>query len=152
MLKHTILSLMLCGLAVATESFDHMSTGGVTNATLSIGALTAQKGHAEIYGKGHGDSRSLHIAGGENKSATITFATPTAKETAIDFYNYYNGTVEYCDLYIGSDAIRYTREEAQALHDAFNPRWSEQSKEETAEKEAELTAKLRNYMNSGNTK
>ncbi len=85
MLKHTILSLMLCGLAVATESFDSMSTGGVTNATLSIGTLTAQKGHAEIYGKGHGDSRSLHIAGGENKSATITFTAPTTKETAIDF-------------------------------------------------------------------
>ncbi|MBQ8478794.1 MAG: exo-alpha-sialidase [Akkermansia sp.] len=85
MLKHTILSLMLCGLTMATENFDSLNTGGVTEATLSIGTLSAQKGHAAIYGKGHGDSRSLHITGGDNKSATITFAAPVTKDTPLDF-------------------------------------------------------------------
>jgi hypothetical protein len=86
-----------------------------------------------------------------DKNKSIAFNVLNT-DVSIDCYNYYNGTVEYCDLYIGSDAIRYVREEAQALHDAFHARWSEQSKEKTAEKEAELTAKLRNYMNSGNAK
>ncbi len=71
-------------------------------------------------------------------------------DISIDLYNYHNGIVEYCDLYIGSDAIRYTRAQAQALYDAFHARWSEQSKEDTSEKEAELKAKLQQYI--GNTK
>lgn len=71
-------------------------------------------------------------------------------DISIDFYNYHNGKVEYCDLYIGSDAIRYVNEQAQTLHDAFHARWSEQSKENTAEKEAKLAEKLQQYI--GNTK
>ncbi len=86
MLKHTILSLMMCGLVMATESFDSLNNGGITNATLSIGTLTAEKGHASIYGKGRTGSRSLHITGGQNKKATITFDSPLAKETSCDFW------------------------------------------------------------------
>ena len=71
-------------------------------------------------------------------------------DVSIDLYNAGNGKPDYCDLYIGSDAIRYTGEQAQALYDAFHARWSEQSKEKTAAKEAELTEKLRQYI--GNTK
>ena len=80
---------------------------------------------------------------------SIAFSVPTA-DISIDFYDYYNGKVKYCDLYIGSDAIRYTGEQAQALCDAFHARWSEQSKDNTAAKEAELAAKLQQYI--GNTK
>ena len=71
-------------------------------------------------------------------------------DISIDCYDYYNGKVKYCDLYIGSDTIRYVGEEAQTLHDAFHARWSEQSKENTAEKEAKLKATLQQYI--GNTK
>lgn len=86
MFKHTILSLALCGLVTATESFDNLNNGGITNANLSIGTLTAQNGHAAIYGKGRTGARSLHITGGEKKSATITFETPLTKDTACDFW------------------------------------------------------------------
>ena len=71
-------------------------------------------------------------------------------DISIDLYNAGNGKTDYCDLYIGSDAIRYTGEQAQALYDAFHARWSEQSKDNTAAKEAELAAKLQQYI--GNTK
>ncbi|MBQ2379520.1 MAG: exo-alpha-sialidase [Akkermansia sp.] len=86
MLKHTILSLMMCGLVMATESFDNLNNGGITNGTLAIGTLTAEKGHAAIYGKGRTGTRSLHITGGEGKKATITFETPLTKDTACDFW------------------------------------------------------------------
>ena len=69
-------------------------------------------------------------------------------DISIDFYDYHNGKVKYCDLYIGSDAIHYTREEAQALHDAFHARWSEEFKDNTATKEAELKAKLQQYIDN----
>lgn len=87
MLKHTILSLMMCGLVTATESFDNLNAGGITNGTLAIGTLTAEKGNAEIN-RGHARSgtQALRILGGNNKSATITLESPLTKETKCDFY------------------------------------------------------------------
>ena len=73
-------------------------------------------------------------------------------DISIDLYDVNNSTVKYCDLYIGSDAIRYTGEQAQMLHDAFHARWSAQSKESTIKKEQELAQKLQQYINSGNEK
>lgn len=86
MLKHTILSLMMCGLAVATESFDNLSTGNITNADLSIGRLTAERGHAAIYGKGHTGRRCLHVTGGKNKAVTINLSSALTQSTECDFY------------------------------------------------------------------
>ena len=83
------------------------------------------------------------------KNKSIAFEV-LKTDISIDCYDYYNGKVKYCDLYIGSDAIRYVNEEAQTLHDAFQARWSEQSKEKAATKEADLKAKLQQYI--GNTK
>ena len=73
-------------------------------------------------------------------------------DISVDFYNALNGKPDCCDLYIGSDAIRYTGKQALALYDSFQIRWSVQASRQTAAKEEELIAKLRNYMNSGNTK
>ena len=85
MIKHTILSLMLCGLSLATESFDNLNKGGLTTASLTIGSFTAEQGHAAIYGKGHSGSQCLHITGGANKSATITLDSPLKSDTKLNF-------------------------------------------------------------------
>ena len=84
-----------------------------------------------------------------NKFQSVTFNVPKT-DISVIFYNVNNGKTGVGDLYIGSDTIQYTDEQAQALYDAFQERWSEQSMENTAEKEAELTAKLQQYI--GNTK
>ncbi len=87
MLKHAISALVMCGLVAATESFDTLNAGGVTNATLSIGTLTAQKGHAEIHrGHARSGSQALRLLGGNGKSATITFDSPLSQNTDCDFY------------------------------------------------------------------
>lgn len=86
MFKHALLSLMLCGLVTATESFDHFNTGGITVGQLSIGRLSAQDGHAAIYNKGKTGNRSLHITGGNNKTVTITLDAPLTKEAPCDFW------------------------------------------------------------------
>ncbi|MBR3925823.1 MAG: exo-alpha-sialidase [Akkermansia sp.] len=87
MLKHTILSLMLCGLAAATESFDSLSTGGITNGSLSVGTLTAERGHAEITGgKGRSGRNALRLMGGQDRRATITFDSPLTRETLCEFW------------------------------------------------------------------
>ena len=83
------------------------------------------------------------------KDKSIAFEV-LGTEISIDLYNAGNGKTDYCDLYIGSDAIRYTGEQAQALYDAFHARYSEQSKERTADKEAKLKETLQKYI--GNTK
>ncbi|MBR2125528.1 MAG: exo-alpha-sialidase [Akkermansia sp.] len=85
MIKHTILCLMLCGLSLATESFDNLNKGALTAATLTVGSLTAEQGHAAIYGKGHSGSQCMHITGGENKSATITLDSPLKSDTKLNF-------------------------------------------------------------------
>ena len=86
MLRHTILSLLMCGFAAATEGFDNLNSGSITKGELSMGTLTAQKGNAEICaGKGYSGRNALRILGGKDKSATITFDTPTTTETTCDF-------------------------------------------------------------------
>ena len=94
-------------------------------------------------------SRLKQRSNNYEKNKSIRFEVLNT-DVAIDLYNAGNGKTDYCDLYIGSDAIRYTGEQAQALYDAFHARYSEQSKEKTAAKEAELAAKLKQYI--GNTK
>ena len=84
-----------------------------------------------------------------DKDKSITFNVPNT-DISIDLHYAGNGKTDYCDLYIGSDAIRYTGEQAQALYDAFHARYSEQSKERTADKEAKLKETLQKYI--GNTK
>ena len=80
----------------------------------------------------------------------IVFNVPKTDISA-DFYDATNVKTVTGYLYIGSDYIRYTGEQAQVLYDAFQERWSEQSKDKiVAAKEAELTAKLQQHI--GNTK
>ena len=53
MLKHTIFSLLACGLVMATESFDQLPGGKITGGDTVYGKLSAEAGHAEITkGKG----------------------------------------------------------------------------------------------------
>ncbi|MBR3695524.1 MAG: exo-alpha-sialidase [Akkermansia sp.] len=87
MLKHTIFSLLACGLVMATESFDSLPTGKITGGETMYGKLNAGAGHAEILkGKGRSGASALHIMGGKDKSVTITLEKPLAKETPCDFW------------------------------------------------------------------
>lgn len=73
-------------------------------------------------------------------------------DISIDFYNWNNGKVEYCDLYVGSDAIRYTQDQAQTLCDAFEACYREQHKEATVKKENQIANKLKSYMGANREK
>ena len=87
MLKHTIFSLLACGLVMATESFDSLPAGQLTGGETLYGKLSAAAGHAEILkGKAKSGPASLHIMGGKDKSVTITLEKPLAKETPCDFW------------------------------------------------------------------
>ena len=87
MLKHTIFSLLACGLVTATESFDSLPAGQLTGGETLYGKLSAAAGHAEILkGKAKSGPASLHIMGGKDKSVTITLEKPLAKETPCDFW------------------------------------------------------------------
>lgn len=87
MLKHTIFSLLACGLVMATESFDNLPGGNITTGETMYGALKAEAGHAEITrGKGRSGAAALRVLGGEGKSAQITFSEPTKKEIPCDFW------------------------------------------------------------------
>ncbi len=87
MLKHTIFSLLACGLVMATESFDSLPGGNLTNGETIYGALTAAPGHAEITkGKGRTGAAALRVLGGKDKSVTIALEKPLTKETPCDFW------------------------------------------------------------------
>ena len=87
MLKHTILSLLACGLVMATESFENLPAGKLTGGETMYGNLSAAAGHAEIIkGKGRSGAAALHIMGGKEKSVTITLEKPLEKETPCDFW------------------------------------------------------------------
>lgn len=87
MLKHTIFSLLACGLAMATESFDALPGGAITNGETLYGALKAENGHAEICkGKGRSGAAALRVLGGKDKTATITLEKKLTKETPCEFW------------------------------------------------------------------
>ena len=70
-------------------------------------------------------------------------------DISIDLYEWDNGKVGYCDLYVGSDAIRYTQDMAQTLCDAFEARYREQNRETIARKESKISEKLKSYVTAG---
>ncbi len=87
MLKHTIFSLLACGLVTATESFESLPAGKITGGETMYGSISAEAGHAEILkGKARSGSGALHIMGGKDKSVTISLEKPLAKETPCDFW------------------------------------------------------------------
>lgn len=87
MLKHTIFSLLACGLVMATESFDTLPGGKLTGGETQYGKLSAAAGHAEITkGKGRSGAAALRVLGGKDKSVTLTLAKPLDKETPCDFW------------------------------------------------------------------
>ena len=87
MLKHTIFSLLACGLVTATESFESLPAGKITGGETMYGNISAEAGHAEILkGKARSGSGALHIMGGKDKSVTISLEKPLTKETPCDFW------------------------------------------------------------------
>lgn len=87
MLRHTIICLLACGLALATESFENLPQGAMTDGEVGYGALSAEKGHAEILsGKGKSGQKALRLMGGEDKQVDIVLDEPLAKEAPCDFW------------------------------------------------------------------
>lgn len=87
MLQRTLLSLLACGLACATESFENLPGGPIESGQTEYGALTAPAGHASINTRHVRTGKcALHIHGGENNQVEIRFATPLAEETPCGFW------------------------------------------------------------------
>lgn len=87
MLKHSIICAAACGLALATESFEDLPQGAIAEGEVHYGALSAEKGHAEIMlGKGRTGDKALRLAGGDNRQAEIVLDVPLAKEAPCDFW------------------------------------------------------------------
>lgn len=87
MLQRTLISLLACGLACATESFENLPAGPIESGQVEYGALVAPAQQASINthhvrtGK-----KSLHIHGGENQQVEIRFAEPLAEDTPCGFW------------------------------------------------------------------
>ncbi len=87
MYKSIILPLLACGLATATESFESLIPGTLTQAATECGAMTALHGHAEIRSDHtRTGSRALRIFGGENRQVTIELDAPLDHEAPFDFW------------------------------------------------------------------
>ncbi len=86
MLKKCIIAMLACGLAGATESFEKLPDGKLTNGTTEYGRLSAETGHAEIHGKGRSGSKCLRVMGGMGRTVTITFDKKLEKKTKFSFW------------------------------------------------------------------
>ena len=76
-----ILAMLACGCAGATESFENLPAGAISQVTTAYGTLSAAQGHAEIN-RGHGRSsaQALRLQGGQNHSATLQLSQPLEAE------------------------------------------------------------------------
>ncbi len=87
MFHRLFLPLLACGLASATESFEGLSIGPLTQAESDYGTLTAAEGHARVDGQhARTGCRALHLTGGANHQMTLELAEPLAAETVCEFW------------------------------------------------------------------
>ncbi len=87
MYKSILLPLLACGMAAATESFEKLPVGVLTDAATECGSMSALHGHAEIRGDhARTGKRALRIFGGENRQVSIELAEPLAQEAPFDFW------------------------------------------------------------------
>lgn len=86
MIKQFIATMLACGLAWGTESFEKLPDGKLTSGAVEYGTLEAGAGHAGIHGKGRSGGKSLRVMGGSNREATLVFAEKLPKETPFRFW------------------------------------------------------------------
>lgn len=87
MFKRAILPLLVCGVAYAAESFENQPVGGVSSLMLECGTLSAEAGHASIIAKhARTGKQALHLQGGQNQHARLTFPSPLAQDTQLSFW------------------------------------------------------------------
>lgn len=87
MFNRVIIPMLTCGLVCATEGFENQPVGSVNSLRLENGTLSAEAGHAAIIAKHARSGRqALHIQGGQNHVAKITFDTPTTHATELSFW------------------------------------------------------------------
>ena len=87
MLNRALLPLLVCGLVSATEGFENQPVGGVSSLLTEYGTLSAKAGHASIIAQhARSGKQALHIQGGNNQSAKLTFSAPLAHDTEIAFW------------------------------------------------------------------
>ncbi|MBR5876256.1 MAG: hypothetical protein IKZ10_05400 [Akkermansia sp.] len=87
MIYRALITLLMCGIACATESFEKCPTGAVSELKTKYGALTAAAGHAEVLGKlARTGKKTLHILGGKNREVKLSFEHPLKKEATLSFW------------------------------------------------------------------
>ncbi len=86
-MKSLLLSLLACGLAAATESFENVPVGVLTHTQTDCGTMSALHGHAEVRNDlARTGARALRIFGGENRQVMLELDEPLAEETPFDFW------------------------------------------------------------------
>lgn len=87
MLRASLFSLMVCGLAFATESFEELPTGELTRALVEDGEMVAEPEHAEIVSHhARSGAKALHLLGGKDRSVSIELAEALPHAAPLDCY------------------------------------------------------------------
>ena len=86
MFRKIIYSLLACGLAFGTESFEKFPNGKLSTGAVEFGQLVAEAGHAEIHGKGRSGGKCLRVMGGTDRTVSMDFTEALPKETKFQFW------------------------------------------------------------------
>ncbi len=87
MFRHLFLSLLACGLAAATESFENLPNGPFTQGQTAFGKMSAPAGHAEIVREhARSGNMALRLMGGENRGVLIKLDSPLEHDTPCEFW------------------------------------------------------------------
>ena len=82
MFRTFLLTALTCGLVSATETFEKLPSGALTEGGICYGTISAQPGHAEINrGHGRNSQQALRIQGGTDRSVTLQLNKPVTLET-----------------------------------------------------------------------
>lgn len=70
-----------------SESFESLPSGALTANSLRFGALKANPGHAEIWGRtARTGKQSLRLLGGKDRTLELKFRAPLKKEAELSFW------------------------------------------------------------------
>lgn len=87
MFYRTILPLVACSVACATESFEAPAKGAFTSIPTAYGTMTASSGHAAIDAShGRTGRKALHVQGGQDRVVTLKLEQPLANDSECDFW------------------------------------------------------------------
>ena len=82
MYRKLLYTALTCGLVHATEHFEKLPAGGLTEGATVYGTLKAAPGHAEINrGHGYNSAQALRVLGGNNHSVSLILNKATEANT-----------------------------------------------------------------------